>query len=283
MVMAIFPPLRHSIEKSATSRCVGRAGKATTVAPREMMRDRLPDLADRLAVRERLTGLPIMHQSWGKLLFMHWQIPAEAIRRLIPEPLMVDTFEGKAWLGLTPFTIWDARPSFTPPLPWISNFHELNVRTYVHLDGVSGVWFFSLDANSLVAVKAARTFFHLPYHYASITLEQREEVIVYSAIREDNASSAKFNARWAVGDELPQAAPGSLDFFLVERYCLYTAFENTIYRCRIFHQPWPLREAKLSRFASTVIQADGLSLPDAEPLLHSGGPVDVEVWPLEKV
>jgi uncharacterized protein YqjF (DUF2071 family) len=247
------------------------------------MKDRLPDLADRLAIRERPPGLPIMHQSWGKLLFMHWQIPAEAICRLIPEPLTVDTFEGNAWIGLTPFTIWNARPSFTPPLPWISDFHELNVRTYVYLDGVPGVWFFSLDAYSLVAVKAARTFFHLPYHYASITLEQQDEVIVYRAVREDTASSAEFNAKWAVGVELPQAPPGSLVFFLVERYCLYTSFEGTLYRCRIFHQPWPLREAKLSRFGTTIIEADGLSTPTAEPLLHSGGSVDVEVWPLEKV
>lgn len=84
-----------------------------------------------------------MHQSWGKLLFMHWQVPAEALRPFIPERLTIDTFEGQAWIGVTPFTVWDAHPVFTPPLPWLSEFHEINVRTYVYLDGVPGVWFFS--------------------------------------------------------------------------------------------------------------------------------------------
>lgn len=113
-----------------------------------------------------------MHQSWGKLLFMHWQLPAEALRPFIPARLSIDTFRGQAWIAATPFTVWDARPVFTPPLPWLSDFHEINVRTYVHLDGVPGVWFFSLDANSLVAVLGARTFFHLPYHVAQINLAQ---------------------------------------------------------------------------------------------------------------
>jgi uncharacterized protein len=123
------------------------------------MTDRLPGVDDRLSMRERPAKAPIMYQSWGKLLFMHWQMSAEALRRLIPSRLSIDTFDGKAWAGLTPFTIWDARPILMPPLPWLSDFHELNVRTYVHLDGVPGVWFFSLDANSMAAVIGARTFF----------------------------------------------------------------------------------------------------------------------------
>jgi uncharacterized protein YqjF (DUF2071 family) len=118
-----------------------------------------------------------MYQSWGKLLFMHWQTPPEAIRRLIPGRLSIDTFDGKAWVGLTPFTIWDARPIFMPPMPWLSDFHELNVRTYVHLDGVPGVWFFSLDANSKAAVIGARTFFHLPYFNAHISLDPRDNTV----------------------------------------------------------------------------------------------------------
>lgn len=224
-----------------------------------------------------------MYQSWGKLLFMHWQIPVEALRQLIPGPLTIDTYDGKAWIGLIPFTIWNARPLFIPPLPWLSSFHEINVRTYVHLNGVPGVWFFSLDANSMMAVKAARTFFPLPYYNARISLEQQDETITYSSTREGAAISAEFNARWTIGADLPQATPGSLDFFLIERYCLYTSGEDKLYRCRIFHQPWPLQEASLSRYDSSMIEADGLVTPKDEPLLHCGGPVDVEVWPLEEV
>ena len=224
-----------------------------------------------------------MYQSWGKLLFMHWPIPVEALRPLIPEPLAIDTYNGEAWIGVIPFTIWGARPIFVPPLPWLSDFHEINVRTYVHLNGVPGVWFFSLDANSLVAVLAARTFFRLPYYNARISLEQQDDTIIYASSREGAETRAEFSAEWTIGADLPQAEPDSLDFFLTERYCLYTADEDKIYRCRIFHQPWPLREARLSRYESSMIEADGLPAPGGEPVLHCGGTVDVEVWPLEDV
>lgn len=247
------------------------------------MSDQPPDITERLAVRERPTGSPIMHQSWDKLLFMHWQIPVASLRQLIPEPLMIDTFEGQAWIGVTPFTVWDARPVLTPPLPWVSEFHEINVRTYVHLDGVPGVWFFSLDANSMVAVMGARTFFRLPYYNASISLEQQDETIIYTSSREGAAPRAEFHATWKIGAALPQAEPGTLDFFLTERYCLYTSDEEKLYRCRIFHQPWPLRQASLATYYSSMIEAAGLPTPAGEPLLHHGGPVSVEVWPLEEV
>jgi uncharacterized protein len=222
-----------------------------------------------------------MYQSWAKLLFMHWQIPIEALRQLVPQPLMIDTFNGQAWVGVTPFTISDARPVFMPPLPWVSDFHEINVRTYVHFNGIPGVWFFSLDANSLVAVLAARTFFRLPYYNASMSLEQMDETIIYRSSREAGTAPASFNATWRIGADLPQAEPGSLEFFLFERYCLYTSAEEKLYRCRIFHQPWPLQEARLSSYETNLLEADGLPKPDDEPLLHCGGPVNVEVWPLE--
>jgi uncharacterized protein YqjF (DUF2071 family) len=224
-----------------------------------------------------------MHQSWGKLLFMHWQVPAEVLRPFIPERLTIDTFESQTWIGVTPFTVWDARPVFTPPLPWLSEFHEINVRTYVHLDGVPGVWFFSLDAYSKLAVTAARTLFHLPYYNASINLEQQGDTIIYTSSREEEMPPADFKAVWTIGPALPKATPGSLEFFLLERYCLYTANAGKLYRCRIFHQPWPLWEAQFSTYRSSMIEGDGLPAPAGEPLLHCGGPVSVDVWPLEEV
>ncbi len=214
---------------------------------------------------------------------MHWQMPVERLRPLIPGRLAIDTFEGRAWVGVTPFTISGARPVFTPPLPWVSDFHEINVRTYVHLDGVPGVWFFSLDANSLVAVMGAHTFFRLPYYHASINLEEQGGTIIYTSRREQAASRAEFNATWQIGAALPEAGPGSLDFFLIERYCLYTSAEEKLYRCRIFHAPWPLQAASLATYQSGMIEAAGLPSPAGEPLLHCGGPVNVEVWPLEEV
>ena len=224
-----------------------------------------------------------MYQSWGKLLFMHWQVPVDVLRPLIPRPLTIDTYEGKAWVGIIPFTLWDLRPRFMPALPWISHFHEINVRTYVHLDGIRGVWFFSLDANRLLAVMGARSLFHLPYYHARIQLEQQARSITCMSERKGATGTAEFNAMWITGASLPGAEPGSLDFFLIERYCLYAFDRKRLYRCRIFHQPWPLQQASLVNYDSNLLEANGLPMPKDEPLLHSGGPVYVETWPLEKV
>jgi uncharacterized protein len=242
-----------------------------------------PDITDRLSIRERPTTLPVMYQSWGKLLFIHWQLPVEALRPLIPEPLMIDTFGGKAWIGVTPFAIWGARPVFLPSLPGISNFLEINVRTYVHLNGVPGVWFFSLDANRLLAVLGARTFFRLPYYNASISLKQERQTIVFNSIRSEKNSSAKFNAAWKIDADMLPAEAGSLNFFLVERYCFYTISKKKLYRCRVFHRPWPLHEVSLLKYKSSMIEANGLPAPGGEPLLHGGGPVNVEIWALQDV
>ena len=243
-----------------------------------------PSVEDRLAARERPDGSPVMYQSWGDLLFMHWQVPAGALRRLIPDRLEVDTYDGSAWVGVTPFTLWGVRPIFTPPLPFVSEFHEINVRTYVHLGGVPGVWFFSLDASSAVAVTAARTLFRLPYFYAEIDRERHNDTTVFSSSREgESGRAAYFGATWTTGGELPAAEPGTLEFFLVERYCLYTADGDTLYSARIHHRPWPLREVRVETYRSSMVEAAGLERPAGEPLLHHGGPVDVEVWPPEEV
>jgi uncharacterized protein len=249
----------------------------------ETVNDQPPDAAAQSATRERPSGSPIMYQSWGKLLFIHWQIPVEALRPLIPARLTIDTYDGKAWVAIAPFTIWGLRPRFVPSLPWISHFHEINVRTYVHLNGIPGVWFFSLDVNRLPAVLGARNFFHLPYHHAGISLDQQDKTIVYTSRRKGGSKPADFDATWTIGADLPQAEPGSLDFFLVERYCLYASTNGKLYRSRIFHEPWPLQKAGLSRCYSSMLEANGIRTPLGEPILHSGGPVHVAVWPLQEV
>jgi hypothetical protein len=236
---------------------------------------------DRLSIRQRPKGVPLMEHHWGKLLFMHWPIAARQLRPLIPERLTIDTFDGRAWIGITPFTLWDVRLSFTPPIPWLSDFHELNVRTYVHLDGVPGVWFLSLNTNSMTTVIGARTLFHLPYFNASIDLAQEGKRIDYDLLRTDD--EARFEATWMIGDPLGEAEPDSLEFFLVERYCLYSTDGENLYRSRIHHRPWPLQQAEVSEFTSTMIEADGLQTPKGEPLLHYAEALEVGIWPLEKV
>ena len=250
-----------------------------------MKKYKLTDL-DRLAIRERPKGQAVMHQDWGKLLFMHWRMDEEHLRPLIPERLEIDTFDGSAWIAVTPFTMRDIRafPPYLPPVPGLSSMHELNVRTYVHLDGVPGVWFFSLDANSHIAVTTARMFFHLPYYNAEMSLEDDGEAIVYSSKRtDDDVAEAELDATWRKGATLPFSQPGSLEFFLTERYCLYTAHKEKLYRCRIFHAPWPLQKAELIELDSTMIEAKGLPTPKDNPLLHYAEELSVDIWPLEEV
>lgn len=226
-----------------------------------------------------------MHQSWGKLLFMHWRIDEQLLRRLIPNRLAIDTFDGSAWIAVTPFTMWDIRafPPYLPAVPGLNRMHELNVRTYVHLDGVPGVWFFSLDANSAVAVLTARTFFHLPYYNAEMSLTQNDDTIVYSSRRtESDIPDARLDATWTIGEALKLSAPGSLEFFLTERYCLYAAHKEKLYRSRIFHEPWHLRKASLSALSSTMIEARGLSTEETSPLLHYSEEISVDIWPLSE-
>ena len=195
---------------------------------------------------------------------------------------LLDTFEGLARFSITPLTIYDVRPAFLPAVPYFSWLHELNVRTYVHFEGVPGVWFFSLDANNLAAVLGARFFFELPYYSANIILEANDDRVTFKSARSDR--KARFAAEWEIGKSLPPAVPGSLDFFLVERYSLYTADDLNIYRCRIHHKPWPLQETRgFSNYHSTMAEIAGLPTPAEDPMLHCGGPVNVDVWPLEKI
>jgi uncharacterized protein YqjF (DUF2071 family) len=172
--------------------------------------------------------------------------------------------------------------SFTPPVPWLSAFHEINVRTYVHYEGVPGVWFFSLDANSSLAVRGARTLYNLPYFNADITLEQEGIRIDYSSTRTDEPP-AKFDARWAIGAKLGQADPDSLDFFLTERYCLYSVKGEQLNRLRIHHRPWALRDAEVQSYHSTMIESHGLPTPRGRPLLHYAEELEVDFWSPDEV
>ena len=249
------------------------------------MEPEIIDDADRLAVRVRPPGWPVMYQHWGKLLFLHWPLPAESLRPLIPDPLAIDTFDGAAWIGITPFTMWGLRPAFLPPIPFLSESHELNVRTYVHLDGVPGIWFFSLDASNPVAALGARLAFHLPYFHSRMSLKRRSRSLRFVSRRtRPHAAPARFEAVWNVGDRLPQSEPGTLRFFLTERYALYSARGAALYRARIFHHPWPLHEADLLSCRSTMLESQGLPSSGDGPLLHQQGePLKVRIWPRVRV
>jgi uncharacterized protein YqjF (DUF2071 family) len=215
---------------------------------------------------------------------MHWRIDARVLRPLIPAHLEIDTFDGSAWIAITPFTMWNIRafPPFVPPVPGFSSLHELNVRTYVYFDRVPGVWFFSLDCNSAAAVFAARTLFFLPYYNAAIEIEEHGKRVDYALARTEDPS-AELQASWHIGETMPYSHPGSLEFFLTERYCLYSEHDDDLYRARIYHQPWPLQKATLTSLSSTMIESLGLPTPKGDPLLHYGEEISVDIWGLSRV
>ena len=246
-----------------------------------------PTLPQRLAMRERPVGTPIMRQDWNDLLFLHWPVPAELLQPYLPPRLKIDTYDGMAWLAVVPFRMSKVRTRISPPVPGANEFLELNVRTYVHLDGVPGVWFFSLDATNALAVWAARTFFNLPYLRATMRLDSPgPELRQFTANRTHaGAPAAHFRTTWKIGSPLPPAEPGSLAFFLTERYCLYASnqAQTKLYRGRVAHAPWPLRSANLLHYESTLIEGHGLPTPVDKPVVHAGGTVSVELWPLRRV
>lgn len=224
-----------------------------------------------------------MHQNWGKLLFMHWRIEEKLLRPFIPQDLEIDAFDGSAWIGVIPFTMWGIRASFLPPVPGTSAFHELNVRTYLTLNGTPGVWFFSLDAADKLAVWAARKFYNLPYFNAQMSLNQTDKTIRYSSRRRDpRGAPAELKTAWTIGECLPRSAAGSIELFLTERYCLYSERDGELYRAQIHHEPWPLQSATLHSLNSTMIEAQGLPTPQGDPLLHYCEGLSVDIWSLKK-
>lgn len=222
-----------------------------------------------------------MGQSWEDLLFAHWPVDAEAVRRLVPPGLTVDEHEGSAWLGITPFELTGFRLRGTPPLPVVSRFPEINVRTYVTAEDKPGIWFFSLDTSNLVAVEAARRAYRLPYFHARISLERRDGRVHYSAARRKAVRPFAFDAEYAAADEPVEPEPGTLAHFLVERYCLYAADLSGLYRAEIHHPPWRIRPAEVSINLNTM-PPEVLELGD-ELLCDLGERQDVVIWPLRQI
>ncbi len=245
---------------------------------------------DRISPTQRPAGRPIGYQSWSNLSFLHWRVPVEVLRPLIPQPLEIDTHDGVAWLGLVPFYMSGVRPAWAPAVPGISNFCETNLRTYVHLDGANpGVWFFSLDAAKRLAVWIARTRWCLNYYYARMSLERTRAGFRYHSQRSDG--SAEVDVDVDLGTTDLDLEPGchtaereSFEFFLAERYFLYsTDRERRLYRGQVHHRPYPLRPAQLTQCRQSLTQASGIDLSgSADHVLFSPG-VNVDIFPLRPV
>jgi uncharacterized protein YqjF (DUF2071 family) len=232
----------------------------------------------------------MMTQRWNDLLFAHWPIPAASLAPLMPEGIQVDTFQGSAWLGVVPF--WMDRIKFRglPSLPGVRSFPELNLRTYVRdqRTGTPGVFFLSLDAGNLFAVTFARTVFSLPYYWAEMNLKQRNERdFVFSSRRRLASTPVIFKARYrGLGPtrKLAESRAGSLEYFLTERYSLFTRNRTgQAMRANIHHIPWPLEEAEADIEQNDLPAAAGLQLPDEPPVLHYSRRLAVYVWQAERL
>jgi uncharacterized protein YqjF (DUF2071 family) len=227
----------------------------------------------------------VMTQIWHELLFVHWPVAPEVLRALVPTLLPLDTFEGQCWVGIVPFHMTYVRPRWVPPVTALSSFVELNVRTYVTLQGIPGVYFFSLDANSPIAVAVARAFFHLPYFNAGMGSERVSDTIHYYSRRtHKGALPAEFHAVFRPIAPIAFAKHGSLEQWLTERYCLYTVVPGKgVYRGDIHHVPWPLQQAELKTKKDTMAISHNIHLPEIQPLLHYSHRQEVLIWPLQHV
>lgn len=226
-----------------------------------------------------------LSMTWRDLLFMHWPVSANALRPLIPPALSLDTFDGDAWLGVVPFRMTDVRPRFLPAVPPVSNFPELNLRTYVSAGDRPGIWFFSLDAHNPLAVRLARATFKLPYFDADMSCEAEDGEVRYRSVRtHKNAPPAEFAARYRPAGEPFESRRGTLEDFLTERYCLYAADgRGNVRRGDIHHEMWPLRPAEVEVERLDMTAQIGVELPDTSPLLHFSERLDVLAWPPRRI
>jgi uncharacterized protein YqjF (DUF2071 family) len=223
----------------------------------------------------------IMRQQWNRLLFAHWPLPAEILRPLVPSKVPLDTFAGRCWVAVTPFYLSGLRPRGLS-IAGLS-FPELNVRTYVTLDGKPGVFFFSLDAGSVIAVFGARAAYALPYFYARMNARYAADEVQYSCQRSHLGKVADFEGRYRPISPARNSVAGTLEHFLTERYCLYAVEANRLYRAEIHHVPWPLQDAEAVIASNTMAHAAGIELPPEPPLLHYAHAIEVLVWPPERL
>lgn len=248
-----------------------------------MMTRVTPTLDQRLATRAAGVSPVVMHQRWSELLFLHWRWEVADLQRRLPPGLHVDTHEGQAWLGVVPFFMDRIRPRFLPPVPGVSWFREMNVRTYVHDDqGRPGVWFFSLDCDQPLAVRVARSLFRLPYFDAAMVAKREEGKVGFECRRSTKQDTSRFV--YELGTELPRPEVGSLEFWLVERYVLFANTRGGLRLGRVAHEPYPLTAVTLNEWDALPLRWDGFEMPGRAPDHVAGSRgVEVRVGPLERV
>lgn len=227
----------------------------------------------------------LMAQSWEDLLFAHWRVPEERLRPVVPPEIPLDSFDGSAWVGVTPFRVGAFRLRGLPHVPRITAFAETNVRTYATIDARPGIFFLSLDAENAFAVKGARRAYRLPYFRARMEVKRAAGWIDYRSERtSQDGPPARLGLRYRPTGEQSPAEPGSLEYFLTERYCLYTTDECALpHRADIHHPPWPLQSAQANFEVNSMAIPWGLELSPNDAVLHFASRQDVVIWPIAPI
>lgn len=221
----------------------------------------------------------VMAQTWNDLLFAHWPVSEAELTRVVPPQLELDLFDGHAWIAVVPFRMDRIRPRGLFPLPKLSATPEINVRTYVKFGGKRGVYFLSLHAPNPAAVQVAQRFFHLPYDQAALEIRHEAETIHYASM----SDTAAFRGSYHPSGEITPANPGTLDYWLTERYCFYTLDKSgSVIRGEIDHPQWPLQPAEASIETNTMTMPFGINLSNIPPLLHFSQKLDVVMWMPER-
>ena len=216
----------------------------------------------------------MIEQSWLDVLFAHYALPLDAVRARVPAALELDTYDGRAWVSVVAFRI---DPFRTRGVPYETQFPELNLRTYVQVDGKPGVYFFSLDASNRAAVLGARMLFRLNYYHAAISITENG-MIDFTSRRLD-LPRAEFNARYRAAGDTLTSITGSLDHWLVERYCLYAIRgRRRVFRVDIHHLPWVLQPSEAELSPASLFAAAGLPAAAGPPLLHFAARQDTLTW-----
>jgi len=220
-------------------------------------------------------------QLWRELLFVHWTLPLDAVRPLVPKEIELDPWDGQAWVGMVPFRMARIRPSWLPSVMAL-DFLELNLRTYVHFRGRPAVWFFSLDAGSGLAGKVGGTGWSLPYHHAAMSVERERQEVRYESTR--RGGPGRLAVAYEIGEALGPSSPGTLEHFLLERYLLLSTRGGKILEGQVHHVPYPAHRARIDRIEHSMIEAAGMPTPAQGPAaVHFSPGVDVEVfgpWPV---
>ena len=234
---------------------------------------------DRVGPTLRPNGRASGYQKWRSLLFMHWPVPISELRPLVPPAMELDLFEGEAYVGLVPFSMESVRPAWAPSVLGF-NFLETNVRTYVVYEGRPGVFFFSLDAASRLAVKVAQMFWGLPYHLAKMSFGIDSKVYDYQTVRVGTKQSLQ--VRYAVGEKIDKVLPQSLEFFFLERYLLFLEHKKRVFTGQVHHRPYPVQMANIIELRDELLSSAGFQSCQEFPVFtHYSPGVDVEIFPLQ--